>query len=231
MVNLSYSIWWAWTDIAKAMSHLGIVGRYILLSHLQSHGEPICNVLLHGHLTCCTFGSVHLLACFFFLFFSKPSYSLQIRANTIQVGLNQSYNVFRGLEICLLPSSPRSLVFQNLWNCRNSHTSCPSVKFPSKHRESESSVYSWALEKHLQPTPSNMVLQVDTASSYYLTSNCSALRYTSYFSHISCYLPNSFAASYAISHFSSLLQNFHKVLCLEIAFCGSACRPSPCRLA
>lgn len=117
MVKLSYSVWWAWTDIAKTMSHLSIVGRYVLLSHLQSHGEPICNVLLHGHLMCCGFGSVHLLICFFFFplpffFFGRPSYSPQIRAKTIQAGLNQSYEgesailyVFRGLEICLLPSS------------------------------------------------------------------------------------------------------------------------------
>lgn len=68
VVNLSYSIWWAWTDIAKAMSHLSIVGRYIPLSHLQSHGEPICNVLLHGHLMCCRFVSVPLLVCLFFFF-------------------------------------------------------------------------------------------------------------------------------------------------------------------
>lgn len=70
--DLSYSEWWAWTDIANAMSHWSIVGRYILLSHLQAHGEPICNVVLHGHLMCCGFGSVPLLlrVCFSSLFFS-----------------------------------------------------------------------------------------------------------------------------------------------------------------
>lgn len=69
MANLSHSIWWAWSDIAKAMSHLSTVGRYILLSHLQFHGEPIWNVLLHSPLMCYKFGSVHLLVCLFLFFF------------------------------------------------------------------------------------------------------------------------------------------------------------------
>lgn len=69
--DLSCSVWWVWTDIANAMSHWSIVGRYILLSHLQAHGEPICNVLLHGHLMCCGFESVPLLlrVCFSSFFF------------------------------------------------------------------------------------------------------------------------------------------------------------------
>lgn len=97
--DLYYSGWWVWTDIAHAMSHWSIVGRcillYILLSHLQAHGEPICNVVLHGHLMCCGFGSVPLLlrVCFssLFFFFCKSSYRLQITsANTSWADLNQT---------------------------------------------------------------------------------------------------------------------------------------------
>lgn len=68
---------WAWTDAAKAMSHLHTVGCYILLSQLQSHSEPICSVLLHW------FWSVPLS----FFAFGTSSFNLQV----IQEDLSEAY--------------------------------------------------------------------------------------------------------------------------------------------
>lgn len=128
-----------------------------------------------------------------------------------------SHRFFRHSEICLLTNSPMSPGFQNCWNCFTSHPSCPSVPSFPLSTGNQSLICPWAAEEHWQPSPWYFNILS------YLTPNRWALRYTSDFPHISCYLPNSSAISCAISHFSSPLQQFPEVLCLEIAFSGSAC--------
>lgn len=67
--------------------------------------------------------------------------------------------MFRGSEICLLPTSPRPPGFQNCWNCCNSNPSRPSVPSFPLSTGNQRVIYPWAAEEHWQPSSSNMVLQ------------------------------------------------------------------------
>lgn len=130
----------------------------------------------------------------------------------------QLHRFFRGS--CLLSNSPRSPGFQNCRNCCNSHPSCPPVPSFPLSTGNQSLICPWVAEEHWQPLSSNMVLQYPLLPNSQLVS----IEIHSWFSHTSCYLPNSSAISCAITHFSSPLQQFPEVFCLEIAFSGSARR-------